>query len=535
MKKHVFRLIAACLAVLMLAGCSGRTEAPPEVKVITAPTEEPAQEVLRFRDMKYVRPDMEELENALEDALNKAAGADYQSAQDAVNFFLDCYDRYATQYCLANIRYNLDLTDEYWEAEYGFCTENASQVDEWREALFYALAESEWRGNLEEDIFEEGFFLDYDEENAWDETFTELLRQESELQNQYLARTGEGDAEPEELAALLAELVILRLDMAEHWGSESYADFAWEFSYDRDYTPEQAEAYVAQVARVLAPRYYSLAGCDAWDFQYEPSERKQTLSYVRATAKALGGPVLEAYDAMKAGELYDIDRDENKFPGSFEMWIPTYGVPFLFCYTRELQSDKLTVAHEFGHFCNDYASSGSDAGIDVKEFFSQGMEYLSLSYGKNGQELTRGKLADSLCTFVEQAAFASFEQKIYQLPRNEVTAQKLGEIYSQVAQEFGFSYFGYDKYEFTQISHFFIAPMYVISYVVSNDAALQLYQLELEKPGAGARLYLDQLDTEECFILAFMEDAGLESPFAEGRLEQIGELYDQMLFLKDAA
>ena len=34
------------------------------------------------------------------------------------------------------------------------------------------------------------------------------------------------------------------------------------------------------------------------------------------------------------------------------------------------------------------------------------------------------------------------------------------------------------------VQHFFSAPYYVISYCVSNDAALQIYQLEQETPSA---------------------------------------------------
>lgn len=39
------------------------------------------------------------------------------------------------------------------------------------------------------------------------------------------------------------------------------------------------------------------------------------------------------------------------------------------------------------------------------------------------------------------------------------------------------------------VQHFFSAPYYVISYCVSNDAALQIYQLEQETPGAGLKAF----------------------------------------------
>ncbi len=70
---------------------------------------------------------------------------------------------------------------------------------------------------------------------------------------------------------------------------------------------------------------------------------------------------------------------------------------------------------------------------------------------------------------------------------------------------------GYDRREFVDVTHFYTNPMYVFSYVVSNDAAMQLYQLEQEQRGAGLELYEQNLTTEESYFLAFLDSAGLES------------------------
>ena len=72
---------------------------------------------------------------------------------------------------------------------------------------------------------------------------------------------------------------------------------------------------------------------------------------------------------------------------------------------------------------------------------------------------------------------------------------------------------GYDPGEFVSVTHFYTNPMYVISYVVSNDAAMQLYILEQDNLGTGLRRLEEQLDTEESDFLAFLESADLESPF----------------------
>ena len=76
--------------------------------------------------------------------------------------------------------------------------------------------------------------------------------------------------------------------------------------------------------------------------------------------------------------------------------------------------------------------------------------------------------------------------------------------------------------------------MYVFSYIISNDAAMQIYQLELESPGAGLDCYLDNLDNEEGYFLAFLESAGLESPFTGGYVDDLARTF-QRLFRQEAS
>ena len=77
------------------------------------------------------------------------------------------------------------------------------------------------------------------------------------------------------------------------------------------------------------------------------------------------------------------------------------------------------------------------------------------------------------------------------------------------------------------VPHFYSNPLYIISYVVSNDAALQIYQQELETPGAGLATYQQSLATEQEYFLAFLEEAGLESPF--DRVDSVKEFLTDRL------
>ena len=99
-------------------------------------------------------------------------------------------------------------------------------------------------------------------------------------------------------------------------------------------------------------------------------------------------------------------------------------------------------------------------------------------------------------------------------------------LYEKIAQEYGFESVGYDPREFVSIPHFYTNPLYVFSYVVSNDAALQLYQLEQETPGAGLDCFEANLDTQEVYFLSFLNTANLESPFAEGRMEKVQKTFE---------
>lgn len=364
-----------------------------------------------------------------------------------------------------------------------------------------------------------------------------MLEEEARLQTRYYELSAQAadyqddtqgyyDACADGMASLLAELIAVRQEIAEYCGYSDYPQFAEDFYFYRDYTAAEEEQLLEDIRRELVPLYREL-GSDAWEATGEYASERETLNYLATAAEGMGGTVKEAHDLMKTAKLYDTGYGENKYNSSFEQYLTSYQEPFIFMNATLTAYDKLVLAHEFGHFCNDYASYGSAAGVDVSEFFSTGMEYLSLCYG--GEDLTRAKMADSLGNYVEQGAYASFERQMYSLTGNALSAEGLYALYEQVALDFGFDSVGYDRREFVDVTHFYTNPMYVFSYVVSNDAAMQLYQLEQEQRGAGLELYEQNLTTEESYFLAFLDSAGLESPFEAGRISSVKAVFESVL------
>ena len=515
--------IVLCLA-LLLSGCAGGAKNALGFSGI-----------VKYADMVYTHPNMDAAVN-LRDAAIEAAGTedDADAVLEAVWDFYDLYDRFVTSYDLAYIRYHGDLTDIYWQQEYDYCAENISELDMYLEEIYCAIAESPLRAELEEEYFGEGWFEAYDDGGMYDEQLLDLMAREQELIAEYYELSNAVEAEYytdayfEEcalpMAEILAQLVLLRQEQAAYLGYGSYADLAWEFYYYRDYTPQQADAYLEEIRQELVDLYRRVNTMAVWDICSEPRSQQEIFDFVADTAKAMGGVTEEAFRLLDQAELYDIAPGENKSGLSFETYLLSYYEPFVFVSGTGTAYDCLTFAHEFGHFATDYAAAGSVAGTDVMEVFSQGLEYLSLCCTEAGAEFADMKLADSLMVYVEQAGYAAFERAIYDLPAEEVTAQNLLAIYEETGLAYGFDSLDWDPRDLVTIPHFFSNPMYIISYVVSNDAAMQLYELELAAPGAGKTVFEENLDTEEAWFMAFLEEAGLESPF--GRVDEVKALME---------
>lgn len=539
MKKPMIRLLALVLLWVLLAGCSQL--GGPASQLLDAIQQESGEANVTFDKMVYTRPDLAELETVLEEACQAAAGEEFRKILQGIYAFYDVYDAFHTNYALADIHYCQDLTNAYWEEEYNFCMGAAPSVDAMLEELYCALAKSPCLEKLEADMyFGQGYFDSYQDQTPWEAEFLDLLEREAELTSRYYELSDLGnnhvygseayyDACFEEMANVLAQLVPIRQEIARYWGYEDFAQFAADNYYYRDYDLDQAEAYLEAIREELVPLYVRFNENFVWADAFVPAQEAQTYSRLRTAAVNMGGAIAESFLVMDRGGLYDISYSENKYPASFETYLTTYQVPFVFLNATQTDYDYLTFAHEFGHFCNDHVSWGSYAGTDVQEFFSQGMEYLALCYGENTDNLRKVKLAESLAIYVEQAGYAVFELELYRLPADRLNPEGIRELYDRVASDFGFGSVGYDSRDFVSVTHFFTDPMYILSYVVSNDAAMQLYQMEMEEPGAGLACFEENLGTEEYYFLSFLNAAGLENPFAPNRLEELKKTFGEIL------
>ncbi|MBO4418607.1 MAG: hypothetical protein J5789_02105 [Oscillospiraceae bacterium] len=526
-------------------------------------------EMVPFSQMEYVRPDVEALYAAFDSLADRAkSGAD---ADSLLSDFYDLYDRYISFYSmdsLANVLYSLDTTQTYYQDEYNFCEDESSNLEEKLENLYKAFGASPSRDQLETLYFGDGYFDKYDDYEVYtNPEYLRLSHEEAALMSEYRDLTSDmkvtygGKTLPldemldsvqtldDYIGALetyyeqnnaavgdvFVRLIKVRQQLAATLEYDSYAEYCYDMTYSRDYTPEQGQAFLEGIQTCLLPVLEKAQ----MDFTlsagtYGTATEASLQEMLMSAAKNIGGTVWDAYRFMRAYELCDITKSPKKLDASFQTYLYDYEAPFVFLNSGGDGRDYTTFSHEFGHFTDSYHNYGADEDLETAETFSQSMEFLALTYNDTMSQtqkdrLLKLKLMDLLETFVYQAAYAEFEARVYSLDPNEITLEKVNDTFRQCCIDYGIYEEDFDFYyaqSWIDVIHFFEVPNYIISYCVSAETALQVYRLEAETAHAGVDAYFRLLDREYgAGVQQVMEDAGLESPFRDGVLEQSAEFF----------
>ncbi len=532
---------------------------------------EPYLDRVPFSQIQYVAPDSEPVIRGYGSvqAMVEEGKASSEEIIDAFEAVFEEHLFFDTMHSYAYIRYSLDLSNSYYDEEYNRCEELSPLINQAQEKCYVAMCSSPLREELEEEYFGEDFFLFYDENRIYSkDSVVKLMQKESELQSQYLALQNEptvlwkgaetsldslledptlpyedylavyqayyGKYTP--LAAdLYAQLIRVRKEIAKELEYDSYADFAHSCLYSRDYSQEQVDRYCDDIADEL-PSLLFTAIMAQGDLPHK--SMSQSLEVFTNTVDSFGGVIKTAYEFMTDYELWDTSSSPSKLPGSYMTYLNSYEMPFLYVSPADTLGDVTTLFHEFGHFVDGYVNCGGFSSIDCAEVFSQSLEFLSLSRADlNPSErsaLIRSKAADSVMVFLTQACYAEFENLAYSLPEDKLNAEGLNELFLKCNNKYGMSmlYMGMEDLlapGWIDVQHFFVAPYYVISYCVSNDTALQVYEQELAE-GKGLDLFYELLQQDrESTLPELAEGAGLESPFAPGRIETLTDFLDDQL------
>ena len=556
----------------------------PAPEPTAEPVEEPrhqigsgrSEDMPTFGEMVYERPDLAVLDDLIalaEETMN--SGAEYASVEPLLDDCFLYYYHYDTMYTLADIRTCLDQTDEYYADEYLWCSENYTLADKAMDGLYYACAASPLAEELEEKYFWEGFCEEYadEEDSIYNDTTVALMQEESNIIAEYRALSADptviykGEERPlselldslsgmdyinalfayyeqynEQFADVFIRLVAVREKLAAELGYASYEEMAYQDTFGREYTPEQADAYLQDIKTWMVPLYEDLTYSDVYydNSTDKPLGEARLREILGVAVQEFGGDVVESYDFMTRYELSDVRVDSRKAGMSFETYLNDYEAPFLLINATGTEGDILTFAHEFGHFTDAYVNENAYETIDLAEFYSQGMEYLVLSRldrqlsAEEVDSIAKAKMIETVEMYIQQASFAEFEHRIYALGSENLSAEVLNETARQLAKDYGYYYAYLDNIYamcWMDIPHYYEQAFYVISYPVSNDLAMQVYELESAQEGDGMQRYLDNLTRDFSDMNGLVDAGGFESPFAPGRIEKIAALAREVLGL----
>ena len=536
-------------------------------------------DLVPFDEMPYERPTLDDLDAAIE-AVGEAldAGEPYEVVESLLDACDDAYNAFYTMYSIAFIRSCQDTTDTFYADEYAWLDETSADVSQKIEKMYFRCGMSDMAQELEEKYFWPGFAEEYaDESNAfYDDEMVALLQEESNLVAKYrdlvanpIVKMSDGSeveyataleeyqgfayitllyAYYEQYNPLLSQVYIdmvkNRQQQAEAAGYESYEALAFDHTFERDYSPELAEEYLQNIKTYIVPLYKELSASGAlWSLDYGSLDAKRLEEVLRYGISDMGSDVTDTYEFMVKYRLCDLEYSPRKAQMSFQTYLGAYEVPFLFMDAAGNLDDITTFSHEFGHYLDGFLNFDEDETIDLAECFSQSMELLMLTRldgiltPSELENLYKIKMVSILSMYIQQAAFAEFEHIIYSTDPEELTTEYVNGVFLRLCQEYGFSEAGFeDLYSmlWTDITHFFEQPFYVITYPVSHDIAMQIFQLEEANPGVGLEKFQEMLPREYKNMLDTALNAGLDSPFDPGRLEKVAETMREIL-LGDAA
>lgn len=561
MKKRIALLLAAAMLSLILCGCADDAETADAVRSdgsvsdalatglgVTVPEDETGRFAsadgihadVDYADMTWYIYDAAEL---LDKAARLGETADGKEAADLYDWLMA---EYAKVYTLDNLAYIDFYAHPGDETLSDACRQLDSVLNEVNDALCTALsnaldgpAGSALRSYIGED--KATALVGYDEQTDRQREITERV---SELTLQYNALIMEYlsyDEETEKIGALYRELVDLHNEEAQIVGYKDYADYAYEASYGRDFTPDDAaalcEAVKPYARQYFGSLYYNEATYADFSADTDLTER-ELVGLVTQYMPRVSDDAAKAAAYMEKHGLYFMDSVDRVSDLGFTTTLDQYNAPFIYLALYGDQNDIQSMFHEFGHYYDAYVNPVPDlllsvGSLDIFEIHSTGMEALSTGwyediYGEDA-DLARIRFLDSaLYTVFSGCLFDEFQRVVYADPT--LTPEQISQTFVTIARSYGLRSFGKEfSHYWMQVNHNFESPFYYISYAVSMLASLQIYEMAENDWASAADFYNDlvSLGAFDYTYCELLDKVGLEC-FTDGLPACVSQAVEDM-------
>ena len=218
---------------------------------------------------------------------------------------------------------------------------------------------------------------------------SELLSRETELKlsyNELSERKGIGAAAMNrEAGEIFLELIRVRNELAQIYGYDTYANYAYENVYGRDYTPEDAAALCEAVKPYARAYFRDCYYSQAFHAQQASLSAEELMDMLRRYAPRISERAAEAQQYMERNGLYILESSDTVSEVGFTTLLPWYNAPFLFDALYGGFYDVTSVFHEFGHYYDAFVNPEPDplatsGSYDVFEIHSTALEALAMGW-----------------------------------------------------------------------------------------------------------------------------------------------------------
>ncbi len=360
---------------------------------------------MKFREMPYKRVDFEEVRKQfaeLETALEKASSGEEQ---------MEVHQRYykltgavMTQMTLAEIRHDIDTTDEFYSAEQDYYDQNSPVFRSLCVSYQKKLYASPFRSYLEDRIGKVAFRNIELGMKSVSDAILPLMQEENAIQTEYnkLLATAQIDwkgetlnlslmnpylhscdrnvrkeawekytaffrKNQEQLDDIYDRLVKNRTRQGEGIGYENYLPLGDARMVRNCYSRSDMAEFRRQVKRDFVPfaeklheRRRRRLGIDRLSYidegVYFPQGNpapigtpEEILEAGRKMYRELSKETGEFMDFMCENELFDVLGRKTKKTGGYMTYLPDYGAPFIFANFNGTSGDADVITHECGH------------------------------------------------------------------------------------------------------------------------------------------------------------------------------------------
>ena len=366
---------------------------------------------MKYNDFPYKRIDVQEARENMSNWLSDFKNAD--TVDEQINVLKDVDEasrEYASYQAIASLNYNRNINDDAAKIEKEYYDKIGPEMQEIHNTLDQAVNQSKFKNDLAKlwgDTFLKQIEMDL---NTFDPKIMDMLREETELRNQYTQKIGGAqikfDGETYNLAGLgpfhkdknrdirkrsfaarfswfeeneeffddlYDKLVKLRHKIAKTLGYDNFIELGYMRMGRSDYGPEdvanfrkQIVDHVVPIVRRLNEQRKEILGLDHLYFydginykEGDPTPKgspEELVQHAQKMYHELSTETGEFFDIMVNEDLMDLVNRDGKMAGGFCTAFPKYDRPYIFSNFNGTDHDITVLTHEAGHAFQSYSS-----------------------------------------------------------------------------------------------------------------------------------------------------------------------------------